>query len=352
MSWHYETIAGSDGVSEESYYDNIIVLIKNFQTLLIENDNIKETYIYKNIDGILKVLRWFFEIDTNEKPGTSPSSSDEHKKASPNLFVTNVLERSKNIKEKYGILSVGSEFPYYKGNPIFKKIFLMSICILFEYLSLYYENQFKNDFTDTSQQLVNLNIKPGFPHIIESFYYFIITNIIYKRNDSFNLREKNAYETIIRFLAITYSLLGENLLDEGLSEHQDYAKISESFSLQGFFEGTARYILLKEYYPYDNGIHQDNGQQYYKITAREFLFSTTPSSSQSQGGARKNKMIRQIKKKKTKRKHIKKKTKRKIKIKKEKQKEENKNKKRKKTRRKKKIKRKKHTRRKHLNKSK
>ena len=378
MSWHYETIDG--GVSDEEdddkedYYNNIITLIKNFndttllenfKTSLNENFNIEESNIrpsvnekkdiYININSILQVLRWFFGIYTNETPGTTASSSAEYKMAPPHLFVSSVPERSKYIYEKYGMLSVGSELPEYKF--IFVKIFLMSVCILFEYLSLYYEDQSKNDFTDAPQQLGNLNIKPGFPHIIESFYYFIITNIIYKRNDSFNLRQIDADQTIIRFLAIIYSLLGEKLLGERLLEHQDYAKLSESFSLQGFSDGTARSILLKNYYPDDSAIHQDNGQQYYKYTAKIFLFPPPPSSSQSRGGARKNKMIKHIKKK-TKRKHIKKKTKRKIKIKikgrkqKEENKTKNKNKKRKKTRRKKKIRRKKHTRRKHLNKSK
>jgi len=345
MSWHYETI--DDVVSEESYYDNIIVLIENFQTLLIENDNIKETKIYKNIDGILKVLRWFFDIDTNENPGTAASSSAEHKEAPPNLFVSNVLERSKHIHENYGMLSARSELPQYKETFMFKKIFLMSICILFEYLSLYYENDIP-DVIPKEQTLSDPNIKPGFPHIIESFYYFIITNIIYKRNDSFNLRQDNAYETIIRFLAITYSLLGESLLEDKVLTNP-----WEPFKLAGFFQGIPKSIILQRYYP---NLENIIAQAYYKHTAKIFLFSTTPSSSQSRGGARKNKMIRQIKKKKTKRKHIKKKTKRKIKIKGRKQKEENKTKnkkkKRKKTRRKKVIKRKKHTRRKHLNKSK
>ena len=229
----------------------------------------------------------------------------------------------------------------------------MSICILFEYLSLYYENDIP-DVIPKEQTLSDPNIKPGFPHIIESFYYFIITNMIYKRNDSIDLMTKNADSTIIIFLAITYSLLGASLL--GNTELHN-KQLWESFKLQGFFEGTSRtsrtsrtskYILLANYYP---DLTDITSQDYYIESARTFLgLPPLSSSSQSQGGARKNKMIRQIKKKKTKRKHKKRKTKRKRRR--QKEKDKKKNKKRKKTRRKKVIKRKKHTRRKHLNKSK
>lgn len=180
--------------------------------------------------------------------------------------------------------------------------------------------------------------------------------MIYKRNDSIDLMTKNADSTIIIFLAITYSLLGASLL--GNTELHN-KQLWESFKLQGFFEGTSRtsrtsrtskYILLANYYP---DLTDITSQDYYIESARTFLgLPPLSSSSQSQGGARKNKMIRQIKNKKTKRKHKKRKTKRKIKGRKQKEEDKKKNKKRKKTRRKKKIKRKKHTRRNHLNKSK
>jgi len=359
MSWHYETI---DGAVSEDYYNNIYTLItnfndatlfENFKTSLIENFNIKESNIksfdtngskiYENINQIIQLFKMILlEPPTdspNEPPRTPPATQETNTtqqlvSSSPKNTATNIFYQS----QTYPILGPNKEYNPYRlvSEMKHKKIFLMSICILFEYLSLYYEgDQTENDLTVDTSQLGNLNIKPGFPHIIESFYYFIITNIIYKRNDSFNLRHEIGYQTIIIFLANTYSLLGKGLL-----EYIDLTKPRESFNLQGFSEGAQKEIFLERYYP----DLKDNitGQDYYIKTAREFLFSTTPSSSQSQGGARKNKMIRQMKKKKTKRKHIKKKTKRKKKIKGRKQKEENKTKnkkkKRKKTRRKKKIK--------------
>ena len=352
MSWHYETVDIEVSV-EENYYRNIYTLIENFnfensfnnfKTSLSEDFNIeesnirpsvdRESKIYKNIDSILQVLRYIF--DTTRENTATPALP---KNTAANTFLQTQIYSPLNKSYEYDAYRLVYELAY-------KKIFLMSICILFEYLSLYYEK----DLTIDTMQFRNPNIKPGFPHIIESFYYFIITNKIYKRNHKFNLKEGEGYLTIIRFLAITYSLLGKNLLGEG-SKHQDYANLRESFSLQGFFTGTHKDIFLANYYPEFE--HADvTGQDYYKDIAKNFLFPTPPSSSQSQGGARKNKMILQIKNKKTKRKHKKRKTKRKRKRRRQKEEDKKKKTKRKKTRRKKVIKRKKHTRRKHLNKSK
>jgi len=353
MSWHYETVGDKANRLEEDYYDNIITLIKNFnfensfenfktslsEDFNIEESNIKkkvnrESNIYKNIDSILQMLRFVFRIYTSENAATPALPKNTAKNTAANTFLQTQIYPPLNESYEYDAYRIVYELAY-------KKIFLMSICILFEYLSLYYEKDLKID----PMRFSNPNIKPGFPHIIESFYYFIITNMIYKRNYKFNLKEEKSVSTISRFLAITYSLLGASLLGKiDLNKKQ----LWESFNLQGFEQGNEKEIFLANYYP---DLTDITSQDYYIESARTFLgLPPLSSSSQSQGGARKNKMIRQIKKKKTKRKHKKRKTKRKRRR--QKEKDKKKNKKRKKTRRKKVIKRKKHTRRKHLNKSK
>ena len=275
MNWHSESVSPNNNLSED-YYKNIVELITYFG---IENDR----YIISNnnINDIIKLFKLFFSIPINDL-------QDEYKNSVGYKFTQSQPFRSDNSPEleNFGFSPIGQETEQFKNKLVYKKIFLMSICILFEYLSLYFNDNF--DGPTEEQKFKNSNIKPGLPHIIEGFYYFIITNKIYKKNDSFNLTTNNSIDVIVGFLAIIYSLLIKILL---LNAELNENTLNETFLLKGFLENSSKEIFIDKYYEGLGEITTEKSE--YILSGQKFLNTVYPLL---QGGVKKNKTKKERKK--------------------------------------------------------
>ena len=81
------------------------------------------------------------EDDDDDEMEEDMDDDGNYKNSIKNKFIQSQPFRTENSPELkiYGFSPIGQESDQYKYKLVYKKIFLMSICILFEYLSLYFD---------------------------------------------------------------------------------------------------------------------------------------------------------------------------------------------------------------------
>ena len=246
MKWH------SINDPEEQYYDmirNIIIEFNDILTLFPET----QTYIKKNVKGIIQLFSLILNIQTNNDDDDSINSTSRSENVnSPGnkfsqTYLQNKFEQIPNI-EKYGYIRLVQETNETARTHTLKKIFLMSVCILYEMMTVDvnfdYENV--NETINTDLIITDENIIPELPPILESLYYPILTNKIYTENEGkLSLFREDSIDNVRMLLCINYNLLAYRILNTSISD-EDFNK--EVFSLQGFYTDKSKNIVLKSFY--------------------------------------------------------------------------------------------------------
>lgn len=247
MKWH------SINDPEEQYYDmirNIIIEFDEILSLFPET----QTSIKKNVKSIIQLFSLILDIQTkNNHDNDSQNNILRSKNVnSPGnkfsqTYLKDKFEKIPNI-EKYGYIGLVNETVESARTHTLKKIFLMSVCILYEMMTVDvnfdYENV--NETINTDLIITDENIIPELPPILESLYYPILTNQIYTENEGkLSLFREDSIDNVIMLLGINYNLLAYRILNTSISD-EDFNK--EVFSLQGFYTGRSKNIVLKSFY--------------------------------------------------------------------------------------------------------
>ena len=206
MLWHSDTISGK---LDEDYQDIIVNLIKIF------NDEIK-TNVYSGMDITI----------ANVKAVISE--------------ISDVLLNKETAKQNVGVvegkIGVNQEGSNSKKNI---KVYLMCISILFEIQSYVFDDNY--DMPSENEKFTDINTKPALPHIIESFYYPIITNKIYGQTNELELSHKDSARIIKQLLNNLYDSIVLSL--EGGEE-----RTSNIFANGGFDTAKSKEINLKNFF--------------------------------------------------------------------------------------------------------
>jgi len=282
MEWH-------SNYTNVNYYEMIHEIIKDFNDVIeMFTDTETKSTIKKNIKGIIDLFSLILEIKTNDKDTTKDekdTTKDEKdtikyekdtikdEKDSPgNKFNQTFLENKfdKDQLEKYGYIGLAQETDISSREHTLKKIFLMSVCILYEMMMLDTEFDYKKPEDDL--KMINENIIPELPPIIESFYYPILTDKIYTANEGkLSLFREDALDNIIKLLGFNYNLLAYILLTPSIT----ISTLNKAFNLHGFYNGESKQIILKAFYDSYNILNDNENipvdKQDFIDSARKFI---------------------------------------------------------------------------------
>ena len=235
MKWH------SFNDPNEQYYEMIRNIIIEFNDVLKIFPETK-TSILNNVKGIIELFSLILDIESPNENKVSPNEKD-----SPgNKFTQTFLKNKFNEEQlnKYGYIGSVLETREAANTHLLKKIFLMSVCILYEMITIDVDFDYENVNSDLI--LTDENIIPEMPPILESLYYPILTDKIFVENEgSLSLFRNGSLDNIVKLLGINYNLLAYRILNTSISE-DDFK--NEIFSLQGFYTGRSKNVVLKSFY--------------------------------------------------------------------------------------------------------
>jgi hypothetical protein len=263
MEWHSND-------TNENYYEMIREIIKDFNDVIeMFTDTETKSTIKKNIKGIIDLFSLILDIETNDKDSTTNEKDSPGNKFSQ-TFLENKFDEEQ--REKYGYIGIALETDISSKEHTLKKIFLMSVCILYEMMMLDTEFNYENPEDDL--KMTDENIIPELPPIIESFYYPILTDKIYTANEGkLSLFREDALDNIIKLLGFNYNLLAYILLTPSITINT----LNEAFNLHGFYNGESKQIILKAFYDSYNILNDDTNKnilvdkQGFIDSARKFI---------------------------------------------------------------------------------
>jgi hypothetical protein len=207
MRWHSDTVSGK---LDEDYEGLIVKLINLFK------DEIK-TNTYSGMDTTI----------ANVKAVVSDISDVLLNKETTQENIGGVEE------SKTGI-DVRQSMPQKN-----KKVYLMCISILFEIQSSVFDDNY--DTPSEDEKFTDINTKPALPHIIESFYYSIITDKLYEKTNELELSNNDSARIIKQLLNNLYDSLVLSL--EGGEE-----RTSNIFDNGGFDTTKSKEIKLSNFF--------------------------------------------------------------------------------------------------------